>query len=638
MNRIRLIICITILHVIFAAVITGIHGAGAQQPQLFRSPSSIAVDSVRDIIYAADYTGRRITVLDTRSGRIEADIPVMGRPVALALSPDGDLLYAACGESKGSIAVIDTRDRWVIDTWKAGHTPTSIVLSANGETLYVVNRFDNSVSVIDTRNGDKTGAIPMMREPVAAAISPDGGMIYVANHLPTTNKVGEYVIDGGYMDLPGYPYNSQYQLSCVVLATGTDDNRLRSVALLPNGSTGVRGICISPDGQYLYVTHIIAHYQLPTSRVDSGWMNVNALTVIKTGAREMTIVNTVLLDDADMGAANPWGVACSADGGSLVVAHAGTREISIIGRAALHERLDCAARGERVTAITNSAQNVVRDLTFLNGIRKRVTLEGDGPRNIAISGDAVWVGEYFSGIVEKILLDGSLNKVTFSLGQQPPETIERRGEMLFNDAIMCLEHWQSCASCHPDGRADGLNWDLLNDGIGNAKNTKSLLYSHLTPPAMISGIRADAETAVRAGMKYIEFSDRPEEDAVAIDAFLRSLEPVSSPYLVNGEMNQYARRGHEIFITAGCAECHPAPYFTDMKKYDVGTGRGRDYKREFDTPSLVELWRTEPYLYHGDAKNMDDILRAYNRTDKHGRTSRLSYQDINDLIEYLLTL
>ena len=52
-------------------------------------------------------------------------------------------------------------------------------------------------------------------------------------------------------------------------------------------------------------------------------------------------------------------------------------------------------------------------------------------------------------------------------------------------------------------RPDALNWDLLNDGIGNPKNTLSLLLSHQTPPVMITGVRASAEDAVRAGIKYI---------------------------------------------------------------------------------------------------------------------------------------
>ena len=81
-------------------------------------------------------------------------------------------------------------------------------------------------------------------------------------------------------------------------------------------------------------------------------------------------------------------------------------------------------------------------------------------------------------------------------------TAVRKGEMLFNDATICFQQWQSCVSCHPGGgRLDGLNWDLVNDGIGNTKNTKSLLLAHKTPPAMIRGIRENAEAAVRAGFQ-----------------------------------------------------------------------------------------------------------------------------------------
>ena len=61
--------------------------------------------------------------------------------------------------------------------------------------------------------------------------------------------------------------------------------------------------------------------------------------------------------------------------------------------------------------------------------------------------------------------------------------------MLFNDAEICFQHWQSCASCHPDARVDGLNWDLMNDGLGNPKNTRSMLLVHQGGPAMSLGVR-----------------------------------------------------------------------------------------------------------------------------------------------------
>jgi cytochrome c peroxidase len=217
-------------------------------------------------------------------------------------------------------------------------------------------------------------------------------------------------------------------------------------------------------------------------------------------------------------------------------------------------------------------------------------------------------------------------------------TIERKGQMLFNDAELCFQGWQSCASCHPsDARADALNWDLLNDGLGNPKNTKSLLLAHETPPAMITGIRENAEAGVRAGIRYIQFAVRPEEEAAAIDEYLKSLKPVPSPHLVDGKLSESAERGQKIFDKAGCASCHTGLLHTDLKTHDVGTGKDLDKDRRFDTPTLVEVWRTSPYLYDGRATTIEEVLTIYNPGDKHGVTSNLTEAEIKDLAEFILS-
>ena len=128
--------------------------------------------------------------------------------------------------------------------------------------------------------------------------------------------------------------------------------------------------------------------------------------------------------------------------------------------------------------------------------------------------------------------------------------------MLFHDAEICFQHWQSCATCHPDARVDGLNWDLMNDGMGNPKNTRSMLLVHQGGPAMSLGVRASAEEAVRAGFRRSLFAVRPEEDAAAVDAYLKSLQPVPSPHLVDGHLSPAAERGKKIFFDpkVGCAE------------------------------------------------------------------------------------
>ena len=80
--------------------------------------------------------------------------------------------------------------------------------------------------------------------------------------------------------------------------------------------------------------------------------------------------------------------------------------------------------------------------------------------------------------------DGNGDEARSHAGAAPKMTEARRGEMLFHDATLCFQQWQSCATCHPDARVDALNWDLLNDGLGNPKNTRSLVKAHAGGPAM----------------------------------------------------------------------------------------------------------------------------------------------------------
>ena len=237
------------------------------------------------------------------------------------------------------------------------------------------------------------------------------------------------------------------------------------------------------------------------------------------------------------------------------------------------------------------------------------------------------------------IIDASSSVLTgeIALGQQPDWDQERCGEMIFHDATRCYQHWLSCATCHPDGRADGLNWDLLNDGVGNPKNTKSLLFAHLTPPAMSEGVRADAETAVAAGFRSILFQPASPEEIRAVEAYLQSLGPEPGPVRANARLIIRVKRGQALFESARarCRSCHPRPLFTDCLSHDVGTALDTDRTRFFDTPSLVELWRTSPYLHHGKAVTLRALLTDFNPHDRHGRTSDMSAQELDDLICYL---
>ena len=114
----------------------------------------------------------------------------------------------------------------------------------------------------------------------------------------------------------------------------------------------------------------------------------------------------------------------------------------------------------------------------------------------------------------------------------------------------------------------------------------------------------------------------------------------SSPFLVNGKLSPAAERGQKLFNSSQtrCAQCHTPGYFTDRRSYDVGTAAATDEQGStFDTPTMLELWRTAPYLHDGSAATLRDVI-LLNHNDRHGRTSRLSPQEIDDLVAYLQSI
>ena len=108
-----------------------------------------------------------------------------------------------------------------------------------------------------------------------------------------------------------------------------------------------------------------------------------------------------------------------------------------------------------------------------------------------------------------------------------------------------------------------------------------------------------------------------------------------SPGVPRGTLSAAARRGKLLFEgRAGCFVCHPHPYFTTMKTVDGGLGTGVKY----DVPSLVEVWRSAPYLHHGDALSLEEAIVDFNHLELRGETGKLNPAELNDLIEYLKSL
>ncbi|MDH4202835.1 MAG: cell surface protein [Phycisphaerae bacterium] len=586
----------------------------------YLGPSAIVADSKGSTIYIAEKDAEKIDVWDVATKKIQKSISLDYKIMGLAMAADDSRLYVTSVVPEGQVFVVNAKTHEVLSQIAVGHTPCDLLPSPDGRTLYVCNRFSNNISIIDLAAGKETNRITVRREPVAAALTPDGKILLVINHMPVGASDRDYVAA---------------EISFISTSS------LKVIASIPlyNGSTALQDIALSHDGKFAYIPHILARYQLPTTQLERGWMNTNALTVVDVSQQKL--LNTVLLDDVDHGAANPWAVAVSADDDYLCVTTAGTHELHIVDRKQLHGKLELATAGKRVTEVTSSVSDVPNDLTFLLGIKRRISLAGKGPRAITLVGSKAYIVEYFSDSLSVVDINPGISSEiqSYKLGTRIDRDPIRQGEMFFHDASLCFQQWQSCSSCHSgEGRIDALNWDLLNDGLGNPKNTKSLLLSNKTPPVMAMGVRPNSQIGVRAGIRHIQMAIRPESDAQAIDAYLESIEAIPSPYLVKGELSKEAQHGRMIFQKAGCANCHTPGLYTNMKSYNVDTGKGIDAGKPFDVPTLIELWRTAPYLSDGRAATIQDVFTLYNPDDRHGKTSTLKQQELEDLSAFLLSL
>lgn len=620
----------------FAAFMAGY--ARAADGPVYSSPYDVAYSPDGKLIAVSDRTAGVLAIVDAASGDVARAVKPLTDPTGVAWAADGSRVFVAeC--SAGTVAEIDPQKGRVVRRIEAvGARPIGLAVAAKRSRLIVVNSATNNVSIVDLESGKESKRLDVRHRPYAVAVTPDESMAVVANLLPLAKSTDLKVsADVSLIDLE-------------------KQERVADIAL-PSGSTQLHGVAVSPDGRWAYAVHTLGHFTLPTTQLERGWVNTNCLSIIDLQARERYA--TMLLDLLTEGAADPWDVVVSGDGQALWITLAGVHQLATIRLGTLHRLLTGKedpkevlkdARGiptawEEIHEDPGNREKLVYDLAALYAadLIDRTGLPVKGPRGIDLAPDGkrLAVAAYYSGKV--LLVDPATAKVETEVapGSNAEPDLVRRGEILFHDGTHCFQHWLSCSTCHPEGRADGLNWDLLNDGIGNPKNTKSLVYSYKTPPMMSRGVREGIEAATMAGFRHIQFREPEPGEPEAVVAYLKSLEPDPSPFLLSGgELSAPAKRGKAIFESekAACARCHPGPLYTDMKVHDVGTQHELDKAGEFDTPTLLELWRTSPYLHDGSAVTIKEVLTDLNKDDKHGGTSHLSEKEIEDLAEFLLSL
>jgi YVTN family beta-propeller protein len=188
------------------------------------SPSAVVPSPDGKTLYIACATASRVLVFDVASGKVTRSVKVLPNPSGLCLSADGKRLFVTCASTESRVCVVDAK---IVEQLPAGHTAMSPVLSPDGKTLFVCNRFNNDVSVLDLTTRTEIRRIPVRHEPVAAAITPDGKWLLVANHLPAGRADAEHV-------------------AAVVSVIDTERGAVVNDLWLPSGSGSLNDLRVSP--------------------------------------------------------------------------------------------------------------------------------------------------------------------------------------------------------------------------------------------------------------------------------------------------------------------------------------------------------------------------------------------------------
>ena len=193
----------------------------------------------------------------------------------------------------------------------------------------------------------------------------------------------------------------------------------------------------------------------------------------------------------------------------------------------------------------------------------------------------------------------------------------------------------ACASCHPEGREDGHVWQFSSIGArrtqtvsGHVLDTAPFHWDGDMPniDAIMSEVFVHRMGGVEQGPRH---SKVLQNWLGSLNAF-----PPSAPVAAQASIDH----GKALFNDAkvACSSCHGGEHFTNNANSDVGTSKA------FQVPTLVGVAARGPFMHNGCAPTLRDRFAKGNDQctggDKHGVTSQLSPEDIDDLVNYLETL
>ncbi len=603
-----------------------------------QASSSIIFDEARGLVITANTDNGTVTLVDATTLEKVAEIPVFSHPVALALSPDG-LLWVV-HQDDYAIAVVDPDAQRAVDFFRLPYAsqPVGIVFSPAGDA-YVPLLATGEVVRIDGASHELTARRVIAPFPRGITISGDGADLWVTRFISQGDRGEVYRLDADTLET-----KARYDL---LEDTTTEDSDVQGRGL-PNY---VFSVAVTPDGTRAWVPAKKDNMARGLQRDGLALTQDNAVrplvSILDLETDQEVLEQRIDLDDRNL----PRQVTFTELGDWAFVSVFGSNLVEL--RDGFDRSFVTALRGDSLLGPAGSVLTPDGHLVVLAELSRKLVVYDVGALLRGADQTTNIVAEIPLVAHEKLSSEVLLGKQIFANAE---------------DKRMSSEGYLSCSSCHFDGFEDGRVWDFFDRGEG-FRNTTSLLgkrgtghgplhwsanfdeiqdfdgpirahqagFGFMQPEDLEVGTRSEPLGDPKAGIE-------PDLDALA--AYVTSLAAVPrSPFRnADGTLTEQGERGRELFLELGCDSCHSGDDFTDSARgnlHDVGTLTELSGNRlggelpGIDTPTLLGVWQTAPYLHDGSAATLRDVLTTRNPEGKHGDTSNLTEQDLDALVAYL---
>jgi DNA-binding beta-propeller fold protein YncE len=574
-----------------------------------REGSAVAVvrsrDGARTFAYVADRDQDAIHVFAVDAGVEVALTPIAGGPTELLVLPDGRVAVTLRDANK--VAVLEPKSDLDFGlearcTTAVAAEPYGLALLPAGGAIAVTSGFGHALTVLDTDGLGATLTAALPRDPRSVVVDEDGRRAFVSHAV------------GG-------------RLSVVDLEEGT----VRAVAL-PLGTKG---------GQ--------------AGREPRQGVQGFALTAARVGTSERIFAPMVSVDSGPPVISGGYGESTGNQPveAPLVSVVDAASETPVTPSSTTTAR-DCLLPRSAITAagslyVTCLGTNVVLELEKWAPnplvVEERRFPVPAGPTGIAADPAnarlVVW-----SQFAHALTVIGLANGVPLTLaaarrGDRPEIDRLARGQALFHATFdrRVSRDGRACASCHPDGREDGLTWSTP-DGPRQTPMLAGRVASSApygwfgTHPTLADHV---GHTFERLGGSGFAANDDQDDEQSLLAYVTKMKPPRREGAVVDAARASLVARGRAIFEDArqGCTSCH-AGGGADGFRHDVGSGNVDEKSLRFDTPSLEFISGTAPYFHDGRYRTLMDLLDANDGT--MGHTAHLGAEDKLALAAYLETL